>query len=367
MGDHIIRYTYSDACGNTDDTDVPFSVVDRTAPSIVCEDGINVGLSMDGPERDWLRRHHADIIVSEAVDACGEVVSMTIGRVGTDGDLEAVTYGDRVLLGCADVGTIIVAVRAEDESGNVNYCDSEILVEAKAGAAPTCIAPSAVTMTCDEFNGMIFADINETTQDERDIAFGNATGVGMCQTVITDEVTISNLNECGVGTFVRTFVATQTVGTQVSVNTNVCTQLVTVVGSYDYQFILPGDATVSCTDDISVDSVEVAVGGSCDLVTITTTEEMVENTPGDECRQLRITYDIINTCEYDPATGGVTVLSRTGNGVRTDEEDVLYFNLIANNEQLTTDDVAFYSSSTDRFFQNEATTVDSEIVWLCDW
>ncbi|OAV43052.1 hypothetical protein A3850_000410 [Lewinella sp. 4G2] len=362
LGDHIIRYTYADGCGNEASTDVPFSVVDRTGPSIICEDGINVGLSMDGPNGVGTASLTPDIILSEATDACGEIVSITIGRVGADGDLEAVDYSEEVLLGCADVGTLTVAIRVEDESGNVNYCDSEILVEMKAGAAPTCIAPSAVTMTCEEFSGMIFSDIMESTQEERDNAFGTATAVGMCQTEVTDEITVSNLNECGVGSFVRSFTVTQTVGDQTSVSTTICTQVVTVVGTYDYQFVLPGDATVSCTDEIDVDSLEVAVGGGCDLVTITETVEMVENTPGDECRQMRITYDVINTCEYDPALGGVTVLSRDGNGVRTSAEDVLYFNVVANSAQMTTDDVAFYSSTDDRFFQNEATTVDSELV-----
>ena len=348
LGTHVIRYTYEDGCGNIGFTDVNFSVIDGDGPVVVCENGLNIGLSMNSAGGAGTAVLTPMQTIVEAYDACGEITSMEIGLLGADGDETAVEYDDFVLLTCEDLGMVAVSVRVEDESGNVNYCTTDVLVEFKAGSEPTCQAPSEVTLTCAEFSAALVSDITESTIDERNQAFGFATGIGMCDVTVEDAV-FPALNSCGVGTITRTFTVTSSAGGQSVTNTQLCAQTITVIGTYDYQVILPGDMTVNCTEDIDTDSVQV-IGGACDMVIIDVTEETVENTAGPECRQLQITYDITNVCEYDPVAGGTTIIPRDGIGSRANTEAPLYFNVLAGNDRTLDDDVAFFSTSDDRIF-----------------
>ncbi len=44
-GDHVLRYIVRDDCGNQEEFDFDFSVVDRTAPVAICEDGLNISIT----------------------------------------------------------------------------------------------------------------------------------------------------------------------------------------------------------------------------------------------------------------------------------------------------------------------------------
>ncbi|MBC6992545.1 hypothetical protein H9S92_00065, partial [Lewinella lacunae] len=67
--------------------------------------------------------------------------------------------------------------------------------------------------------------------------FGAAAGVDNCEVTITETIT-GNVNSCGVGSFTRTFTATDGQGLT---NVQVCQQRITVYGIHDYRITFPTD------------------------------------------------------------------------------------------------------------------------------
>ncbi|WP_173021631.1 hypothetical protein, partial [Lewinella sp. W8] len=104
-GTHTLRYTYTDDCGNADFTDVPFTVIDRTAPVAICEDGLNVSLtsgSSTGGASTGVVVLTPEMIDNGSYDDCGDV-TLHIGRVrqlanGTYELLPGAVYTDELLL-----------------------------------------------------------------------------------------------------------------------------------------------------------------------------------------------------------------------------------------------------------------------------
>jgi hypothetical protein len=93
---------------------------------------------------------------------------------------------------------------------------------------------------------------------------------------------------------------------------------------------------------------------ACDLITINTSVDTIEavNAP-DACFTLRVNYDVINFCEYN-SLGEAYLIPRDGDGIRNPATQLLYLNVIANDEANTSDDIAFLSRFTDRNFDPNA-------------
>ncbi len=60
VGDHVLRYTVRDDCGNEEEFDFDFSVVDRTAPVAICEDGLNISITAGQSQTDEACYRHRD-------------------------------------------------------------------------------------------------------------------------------------------------------------------------------------------------------------------------------------------------------------------------------------------------------------------
>ncbi|OAV42909.1 hypothetical protein A3850_016935 [Lewinella sp. 4G2] len=335
VGDYAFVYTSTDECGNQTVSTVPFQVVDGNGPAAFCEDGLNIGLSRPA----GLAVVTPQQIDKGSFDDCSSELTYQLG-VGEDMTSIPTEFSDEIVFTCDDLGTQFVTLEITDEEENVNYCWTTVLVELKVGDTPTCIAPSAVTLTCSEFTTALPGNLEEATDEELNAAFGVATGVGTCGAEVTGEFVVNNLNECGIGTAVREYQATDPQG---GVSQNTCTQLITIVGIYDYQIVLPGNArTNDCMDEFEADELEI-VGGACDLPVVTPVTEEIFNTAGEECYQIRTTYTIVNTCEFDPATGGTTEISR--DGLDVSDSDPIYLNVVSNNAATEGDDLAFVSGS----------------------
>ncbi|MTB53331.1 hypothetical protein, partial [Lewinella sp. W8] len=295
-GTHTLRYTYTDDCGNSDFTDVPFTVIDRTAPVAICEDGLNISLtsgSSTGGPSTGVAVLTPEMIDNGSYDDCGDV-TLHIGRVrqlanGTYELLPGAVYTDQLLLTCEDLGNVLVGLRVTDERGNVNYCWLEVLVEDKA--RPICFAPAPINISCIAYNAELPADISEATDEELDAAFGAATGIDNCEVTITQTIS-GDVNSCGVGQFTRVFTATDGQGLT---NAAACTQRITVYGIHDYTLTFPTDEEADCAvvpdyDGIGIDE------RACDLITINPSVDTFRTTgtASEECFKLEVTYDIIN-------------------------------------------------------------------------
>ncbi|SEQ43891.1 hypothetical protein SAMN05444359_1101, partial [Neolewinella agarilytica] len=147
VGSHILRYSYTDQCGNSDFTDVEFVVEDGTAPVAICEDGLNVSISSGsaaGGASTGIAILTPEMIDAGSYDDCSGV-TLEIARVGAD-NIATEAYDQELVLTCADLGTVRVGLKVTDAEGNMNFCWLDVLVEDKN--APTCIAPGPVEMSC---------------------------------------------------------------------------------------------------------------------------------------------------------------------------------------------------------------------------
>ncbi|MEM9258029.1 MAG: hypothetical protein AAGA62_00195, partial [Bacteroidota bacterium] len=243
VGCHLLRYTSADQCGNVTISDFDFCVEDGTAPVAICEDGLNVGISSgsaSGGASTGIAILTPEMIDNGSYDDCSGV-TLAIARVNA-ANIATEAYDQELVLTCADLGIVRVGLRVTDALGNVNYCWLDVLVEDKF--APTCIPPSPVRLSCIEYNATLPADITESTVDERNAVFGSAAGIDNCEVTITETIS-GDVNSCGVGSFTRTFTATDGQG---FTNTNNCRQRITVFGIHDYQLIFPTDEEGECAD-----------------------------------------------------------------------------------------------------------------------
>jgi uncharacterized repeat protein (TIGR01451 family) len=354
-GTHLIRYSYTDDCGNSGITDVDFVVEDRTEPIAICEDALNVSLTSGsetgGPSEGYARLVPEDIDAG-SYDDCGDV-TLQIGLVrqmenGTYELLPGAAYGDEITLTCANIGNVIVGLRVEDESGNVNYCWLDVLVEDKI--APTCIAPADITMSCVDYNAELPADLSEATPEELDAAFGAATVVDNCGGTVAQTVA-GDVNSCGVGLFERTFTATDAEGLTSSAE---CVQRIRIIGVYDYTITFPQDAAGECAEVPEYNGIEFD-DYACDLITVNTQVDTfpTQETAGDECFKLEVTYDIINWCEYN-SIGQPYLIPRDREGDRDPESELMYLHVRPGEDEGTPDDdIAWLSKFSDREFDED--------------
>ncbi|MFK8162359.1 MAG: T9SS type A sorting domain-containing protein [Lewinella sp.] len=301
VGDHIVRYTYSDECGNFGNTDVDINITDGTPPVAQCEDGLNISItssvSPDPSVAPGIAVLTPEMIDAGSYDDCSPTVGLEIARVqllanGTYELLPGAAYGPQVVLTCDDVGTVLIGLKVTDDTGLENYCWMSVLVEDKT--PPTCIAPGNLKVSCVDYDGFgLPADITDASDALLDATFGVATGSDNCDVAITQTIS-GSVNSCGVGNFTRVFVAMDAAG---FTNLSACTQNIEVAALHNYVITLPGDASAFCMQSPNISDVEVTENG-CDLIT-TQMERDTFTSDADECYKIRIEHNIVNWCEYN--------------------------------------------------------------------
>jgi hypothetical protein len=346
-GTFTIQYEVEDECGRYSECRFNLTVEDRVGPTASCENGLNV--SLDGNGQAIISSVDID---GSSADLCGEV-TLAVRRLyefdptsclPTDPFYSA--WEDAIGVNCCDLQDLVtVELRVTDEDGNASVCWTEILIEDKL--APTCIAPSDVIITCMEYSSSLPDDINDATDEQLNAMFGNAAAADNCVVTISQQV-IGDFDNCGTGEIVRTFTATDGSGL---VNRIACTQTIEIISVYDYQITLPMDvSSTSCAEIPDFDDL-VSTDLGCSLLTTTTQVDTLRTQlAGEECFKLRITYDIVNWCEYN-SLGEPYLLPRNGRNGRNPETELMYLNVTTGPEvNVTTDDIAFLSRFSDRFF-----------------
>lgn len=334
-GEYVIRYTYSDACGNTATADVPLEIVDGEAPAAICENGLNVTLS-NGGGGNGTAEFSPEMLDAGSMDNCVGDLSFAIAEVviAADGSINPVpgtSFGELVSLECEDVGTVNLGLRVTDAAGNTSFCETEVLVESDLELA--CEAPLPVTMTCTEYQLMgISATPELETPENLDASFGAAQSVGSCNATVEQSI-FGGLSECGEGTLVRSFTI---MGADGEMSTNPCTQVITVVAVPEYTIAFPGDRLGTC-DEIPDELAVTVQEGACDMIVTTVTTERRE-TNGLHCYDLAVTYRTINLCEFT-GIGEATVVPRDYDSDGNLDEPT-FVHLFPNQELAVADDVA---------------------------
>jgi len=363
---HTITYTATDPCGNQSTADLSITVEDQVAPTMSCESFRKVTLqnsNLNEPSIVFARAFD-----DGSFDACGIVrfdvrrmdscidFDWTTNGAGIDSNEdgfvpdardegtgfiindEEVDFGPAVPFSCCDIGnTVMVVLRATDAAGNTNFCMVEVEVEDKAPPVVDC--PVDVLIECldelpsvneflsedqtDEFNTPTFAGTPEAPGDS--LGFSNFVTDNCGATLYINQT--GALDECGVGTITRTFVAVDAFGNR----SEICDQDIDVENNDPFTItdeVCNSDATRSTTDgaewpcDITltcgiggdllpatldgVDGVpdedvrpQIQRNDRCDRITLNFEDEELTTVGNEECRKILRTWIITDWCQFE--------------------------------------------------------------------
>lgn len=222
-----IVYTIVDACENVTQVFTEAAIIDTEEPVAICDQFSFVALNENGEA--WATPLTFD---DKSWDNCG-IASFEIRRM-TAGCSTPNNWSDKVKFCCADIGQpILVELRVYDHAGNSNTCMVNTTVQDnRPPRLSNC--PKNITVDCS-------ADLLDLS------VYGTPTFEDNCGASLREEVS-RNFNDCGIGTIVRTFIATDNYG-----NTAQCSQVITVSALKKFgpgNIIWPADHTITngCAD-----------------------------------------------------------------------------------------------------------------------
>jgi len=312
-----VKYTITDACGNHTDVFFKVTVVDLQKPQAICDREVVVSLDEFGKGYAL-----AETFDDGSWDNCS-AVTFKARRGSNSCGFPANTYRDGVEFCCADVGKqTMVELLVTDEEGLTNSCMST--VEVQDHRVPNMTCPPDITVSCkfDLTNLDVFGTVVNSAAAAKQIKIndpGNPTvgpnyiwgydGVATdnCSTNISVVSTVFNLNDCGLGTIVRTFKATDPQG-----NFTTCSQTIRVINFTPFNanstaFVRwPADHTVNgCIGaDVLPDVLPagkqrpVIVNDECALVEFTYSD-LVFQYVDNYCYKIVRTWKMIDWCQFD--------------------------------------------------------------------
>ncbi len=296
IGQRIITYKVSDACGNETTLDVPAIVTDKTAPVNICLEIVDVNLNGDG-----FTEVPASAFDLASYDNCC-LDDMVVKRMGApDGH-----FAPSIEFTCEDLPEVMVVLRIYDCFGNFNECMVTAMVNDKI--APICIPPQAKTIPCVDMP----ADITQAWLN----GLGDATYFDNCEATITELPYVENINGCGEGHIIRSWKAVDNSGNL----SGTCQQHIYVVPASDWILKFPADFVGSCDDAVNADSLIIDNFG-CDLFAVHYDDDYFQLTLGDSaCYKIVRTWKVINWCTYDQYAAP-KIIDHDSAGVWVDEED----------------------------------------------
>jgi hypothetical protein len=314
-GTHTVIYTGTDECGNVSTCQVQLSVVDDVAPVAVCDDQVIASIASSG-----YSILQATIFDEGSTDNCNAVfVRAKRNDVGScnlaNGDDSPQAgyqewFDDRVIFCCEDIAANPVAVTLRvyevnpgngpvdpaRETGNGDlvghYTDCQSLVTLQDATAPIFVqCPPPITIYCD-------------SEQENLGIYGSPVVRDNCGFTIDSTFTTS-FDECGVGSIIRTWTATDYYNQSSS-----CSQHITVVNNTQLEaedIIWPENVEFfECGASTDIEDLPVAAQGptinysGCGTVALNHSDALF-NTVAGACYKVIRTWTVIDWCNYDPA------------------------------------------------------------------
>ncbi len=275
LGDHVVIYRATDACGNTKTATATITVLDNSPPQANCKSNLQVSLLSNG-----LGLILPATLDAGSLDNCGPVF-LSVSRDG-------VNFTASVPVSCADIPTpLMVTLRVLDAAGIENFCQSEITV--RDFLKPFLQCPANATLTC--------------LQDYTILALtGQATASDNCtlQNLVFQDVV--NITACNVGSVARTWLATDMAG-----NTKNCTQQITLNALSTIAVTFPGNVTLNgCSGTASTSPAATGepsyTGQHCSPISITHIDEVFNIAPP-YCFRIVRRWKVIDWCIYEPSNG----------------------------------------------------------------
>lgn len=314
IGETIVSYTITDACGNMTVIDQIVNVTDNEAPTITCKGQAEV-IALSSDESIV----YASSFYEEANDNCGNV-TVEVRKVNDAcGVADNTVYGDQLTFCCAEIGqTLEVEVRVTDAAGLINVCTTTATIV--DNVKPTKMIPIPnVTVSCDypiDIEDMSeFGTFVEISEPRADIIVNDVLHQGTGFVVGQDGVYKDN---CPAGSSVSVQVIDQRVNGQGNImrqftisdasgNLEFHTQVITVTDVNPFtenDITWPMDVTVEGCENGIPTTEEAGVPtftniNACHNIQYSH-NDLVFDVPSSGCVYVRRTFTVINTYEYDP-------------------------------------------------------------------
>lgn len=283
-----IRYTVTDACGNSTTALTEIFVQDKIPPTPVCDRTTVVTLS--NQNNGWARVF-AETFDDGSHDNCSNVTfrvrrMTTPQRCVMTGGPNTHSFGPFVDVCCADVGReLMVELEVRDASNNVNTC--MVFVEVN-----------------DKIDPSIFCSGPKTIECNQPLEFDAPTATDNCGTpTITVVSTTGEISTCGTGSRTRTWRATDAGGRSAT-----CSQTITVVNNFPYTGPTANQwpANVTLTGCLNVDTDPSKTGiptivsqAGCSQVAYAY-EDQVFQFVEDVCYKILRRWTVIDWCKFAP-------------------------------------------------------------------
>ncbi|KXK38454.1 MAG: Hyalin repeat-containing protein [Bacteroidetes bacterium OLB9] len=284
LGTSVIKWTVTDACGNSSECTYEVTVKDEVRPVAVCDQHTIASITGNG-------KAIVEAITFDdgSTDNCG--IAEFLARKMTDKCKFGTTkYTPAVEFCCEEVGTtIMVELLVVDIHGNRNTCMVEVEVQDKL---PPYITKCPEDITLDCFTD--YTDLKITGEPEY---------VDNCEVVKVwhkDEV---DINMCGVGTVTRTWTVEDRQGYR-----NSCVQVITLVDRNPFNgedIIWPENYTTNvCHSTLEPDSLPLKYSkprfpdDHCSLVAYHYKDQVFKLVDG-ACEKILRTWTVLDWCTYN--------------------------------------------------------------------
>ncbi len=282
LGNHILQYIAFDPCGNSDTCSANVTVIDHSAPSIVCPPKLILSLGANGEVKIntiYLNKY------LYYTDNCG-VDTVLIRRMTSNcGRPQDTIFRDAVCFCCNDLGTTQqIVLKVVDESGNANFCMIQIEVQNKNAYTVNC--PGDITVNCD-------VDIYNLNNTGKPIVSNICLNNGITITYIDD----SQLDSCKTGNIRRKFYINLANG---EVDSS-CIQSIVVVNPLTTPIIdWPSDTLISaCTSNNpdSIGSFPIVINDPCKTIQFTYRDSMIA-AGADSCQRFLRLWESKAICGF---------------------------------------------------------------------
>ncbi|MBK9582441.1 MAG: T9SS type A sorting domain-containing protein [Saprospiraceae bacterium] len=286
-----LKYTAIDLCGNTSDAYTEILVVDNQPPTPVCDKNSIVAIGANAES-------YAGVLTFDdgSHDNCA-LKCMKIRRVDNPVAWSSLPCDNQLKFTCNDIGvnkTVSVELYVEDYAGLFNTC--MVTAKVQDNIFPVLTPPANTTANC-------YEDLTSLTR------FGSATVTDNCSATVRDSV-VRNLNDCGVGTITRYFIATDVSGNKVIRN-----QVITVgnnkafTGS-DIDWPDTYTTNASCASDIKPENLSDLYARpkfirNTDCAQLASSyEDIVFNFADNVCVKILRQWKVIDWCQRNPLFPG---------------------------------------------------------------
>ncbi|MFN0216966.1 MAG: hypothetical protein ACKVT2_22130 [Saprospiraceae bacterium] len=283
LGQHLVTYLATDACGNTATATMQVTVEDTSPPQAICGSDVQVSLSSNG-----IGYINAATVNQGSFDNCGPVF-LSVSR-------DEVEYTPQVQVNCSDQGAPIqVTLRVTDVEGLENFCQMEVTV--RDFLKPTVQCPANLTLTC--------------LQDYNNLGLtGQATASDNCGLQSITHQDIVNIQPCNIGSVSRWWIATDS-----AANTKSCNQQITVNVVNTTTVSFPSNRTIpGCGSPASLlpgATGEPFIGGeACSPLSVNYTDQIFSISPP-ACFRIFRAWKVIDHCIYNPNGGSAGIWEHT--------------------------------------------------------